>query len=105
MNSTPKKINKYSKFEKKDFLFIYLFVLFPVVQFAMFWLYVNASSIGLAFRDGVGNFTLTNFKTVFDSFFKSGTLFGFRSSKSLMRSMILWIVGEGLCFPISLITT
>lgn len=94
----------YSKFERKDFLFTYLIILFPVVQFSIFWLYVNASSIALAFQDGVGDFTFHNFKMVWDGFVDKDIL-GINLGKSLGRSMILWIVGEGLCFPISLITT
>ena len=94
----------YSKLERRDFFFAYMLVLFPVLQFAVFWLYVNASSIALAFQNDVGNFTLANFETVFNAFVHKD-MFGINLGKSLGRSFILWIIGEGLVFPISHITT
>ena len=94
----------YSGLERRDFLFAYLLVLFPVVQFLIFWFYVNASSIALAFQDNTGAFTFANFEMVFKGFIDKDML-GVNLGKSLLRSFILWIVGEGLIFPISLVTT
>ena len=92
--------NNYSRLERRDFLFVYLIVLFPVMQFLIFWLYVNASSIAFAFQDMQGEFTLFNFKTVYNGFVEEGILWD-----SLVRSFMLWIIGEGVVFPITLITT
>ena len=104
----PKKsfIKKnYSKLERQDFLFAYLMVLFPVAQFAVFWVFVNASSIALAFQHPTtGALSLTNFKTVYNAFMSSD-VFGINLGKSLLRSFVLWIIGEGFIFPVSLITT
>ncbi|MBQ3020128.1 MAG: sugar ABC transporter permease [Clostridia bacterium] len=95
------KIKKnYSRLERRDFLFAYLIVLIPVAQFLIFWVYVNASSIAFAFQDGMGEFTWMNFKTVRQGFTDDGILWN-----SLVRSFTLWIVGEGIIFPITLITT
>lgn len=94
----------YSRLERKDFPFAYLIVLFPVLQFLIFWVYVNLSSIGLAFQDNLGAFTFANFKMVYNGFIEKDLL-GINLGRSLMRSFILWIVGEGLIFPISLVTT
>lgn len=94
----------YSRLERRDFLFAYLMVLFPVVQFLIFWVFVNASSIALAFQNGAGEFTFVNFKTVYNGFMDKDIL-GINLSKSLMRSFILWIIGEGFIFPVTLITT
>ena len=95
------KIKKnYSRLERRDFLFAYLIVLIPVAQFLIFWVYVNASSIAFAFQDGMGKFTWMNFKTVRQGFTDDGILWN-----SLVRSFTLWIVGEGIIFPITLITT
>jgi ABC-type sugar transport system permease subunit len=66
--------------------------------------YVNLSSIGLAFQDNLGAFTFANFKMVYNGFIEKDLL-GINLGRSLMRSFILWIVGEGLIFPISLVTT
>ena len=99
------KIKKnYSKMERKDFLFAYLLILFPVAQFLVFWLFVNISSIALAFQDDFGKFTWNNFETVKNAFVHQDFL-GINLKDSLVRSLILWVVGEGICFPISLITT
>lgn len=95
------KIKKnYSRLERRDFLFAYLIILIPVAQFLIFWVYVNASSIAFAFQDGMGEFTWMNFKTVRQGFTDDGILWN-----SLVRSFTLWIVGEGIIFPITLITT
>ena len=95
------KIKKnYSRLERRDFLFAYLIVLFPVAQFLIFWFYVNTSSIAFAFQDGMGDFTWVNFETVYKGFTEERVLWD-----SLVRSFTLWIVGEGIIFPITLITT
>ena len=94
----------YSRLERKDFLFAYLLVLFPVSQFLIFWVFVNASSIALAFQNGAGEFTLLNFKTVYTAFVDKDIL-GINLGKSLGRSFLLWVIGEGFIFPMTLITT
>ena len=96
--------NNYSRLERRDFLFAYLIVLFPVTQFLVFWLYVNASSIAFAFQDNSGALTWINFKMVYQGFVDKDIL-GINLWDSLVRSFILWIVGEGIIFPITLITT
>ena len=106
MATIGKKVSRYSKLERKDFPFVYLLILLPVAQFLVFWLYVNASSIALAFQDSAGKFTpkFDNFKTVYKAFIHQD-IFGINLGNSLKRSFILWIAGELLCFPVSLITT
>ena len=94
----------YSQLERRDFLFAYLLVLFPVAQFLIFWLYVNASSLTLAFQNDYGGFTLKNFETVYTAFVDKD-MFGINLGESLRNSFILWIIGEGIIFPIGLITT
>lgn len=85
-------------------MFAYLLILFPVAQFLVFWVFVNASSIALAFQDDFGKLTWNNFETVKNAFVYQDQ-FGINLKDSLVRSWILWLVGEGICFPISLITT
>lgn len=98
------KTVKYSKWDKKHFRFCYLMLAFPVIQFAIFWAYVNASSIVMAFQDKAGNFTLDNFQTVWNAF-KSQDIFGISLSAALGHSVTLWCINLFLCFPISIITT
>ena len=94
----------YSKAEKRDFLFCYLFILIPVAHFLVFWVYKNFSSIILAFRNGDGAFTWENFRAVYNGFV-SQDRFGFNLSKALLRSFIIWLVSTFLSTPISVITT
>ncbi len=96
-------MSRYSKAQKRDFLFAYLVVAFPVLQFALFWGYVNFSSIIMAFQDFNGNFTFNNFKTVWDAFVTVDT-YGFNLMDSLGRSMTLWTLNLVICFPAQLIT-
>ncbi len=98
-----KKYARYSMSQKKDFLFVYLLIAFPVIQFAIFWVYVNASSIVLAFQDRFGNFTFTNFQTVYNAFVGTDN-YGFNLMASFGRSLTVWSVGAFICFPASLIT-
>jgi ABC-type sugar transport system permease subunit len=100
MKLVDKIKNKYTKLERRDFLFAYLIVLFPVTQFLIFWFFVNTSSIAYAFQNMQGEFTWLNFREVYKGFFDDGILWD-----SLVRSFILWIVGEGIIFPVTLITT
>lgn len=98
------KINRYSKFEKKSFPFVYLLIAFPVLQFCVFWVGVNASSIGLAFQDGDGAFTFENIKMALQAF--NGTdKYGNSIGEALGRSMILWVMSNLITFPISIVTT
>ncbi len=102
-NDTNKKLSRYSKWQKRNFPFVYLLIAFPVIQFAVFWAYVNFSSIVMAFQDVDGSFTLTNFKTVYEGFTTTN-----ETRTSLMdsfgRSMLIWTLELVICFPCSLIT-
>ena len=55
------------KSKKKEILFLFLMLLIPVTNWLVFWLYVNSSSIMLAFQDArTGEFTFNNFITFWD---------------------------------------
>ncbi|MBE7100335.1 MAG: sugar ABC transporter permease [Clostridiales bacterium] len=105
MNKLKRKISKYSGFEKKKFLFVYLFIAFPVIQFAIFWLYVNFSSIMYAFQDGDGKFTWANMKWVFEALKGNDNKLAFDLFDTLKRSFILWALDFFLLFPIGILTT
>lgn len=98
-----KKLKKYSDFEKRDFLFAYLIILFPCLQFCVFWVYSNSLSIALSFTNTRGEFTFANFATVFRAFVSTDN-YGFNLTASLVRSLIIWVISHGICFPVSLIT-
>lgn len=98
------KKHLYSKFEKRNFLFVYLLIALPVVQFAVCWIYVNLSSIVLTFKATDGSFTFNNIKQVFAAF-KGVDRYGLVLGESLLRSLTIWFVSHLLVFPISIITT
>lgn len=98
---------KYSLLERKQFRFVYLLIAFPVLQFLVFWVYLNFSSILLAFKNGAGEYTLSNFKMVFESFTNEGVYGQMKGTfgESLLHSLLIWIVTYVVCFPISIVTT
>ncbi len=104
---TMKKKFMYSKLDRTRFLFCYLCVLFPVLQFCVFYLYINFSSIALAFQDDLGNFSLKNFDLVwqalrgeFDPVPGVGSL-----GAAIKHSMTLWIWSRLFIFPVSIVST
>jgi len=100
------KIAKYSGFERRKFPFIYLFIAFPVLQFLVFWVYVNFSSIVLAFQDGNGNFTWDCFEMVFRAL-KEPQDYNLSLSlwETMKRSLFLWGLDFFILFPIGVTTT
>ena len=99
------RFKHYSKFDKKNFPFVYCLILLPILQFAIFWIYVHIDSFALAFQaKGTGEFTLRNFQIVFNNFFHSQDV---DNNIGLMmgRSLILWSISNFLAFPIALAST
>ncbi len=96
---------KYSKLERKDFLFCYLLVLIPVVQFLIFWVYVNFDNILLAFReDWTGAFTFRHFEEVWAGIIGKD-VYGFNLLELIGKSVLLWCLSNLIVFPISIATT
>ena len=107
MGIATKKMNirgHYSKFERKKFPFVYLLIAFPVLQFCVFWLGVNLSSICYAFESPWGTFTLDNFRDVFKAFSSVGP-YNIHLGEALGRSFTLWVISNLITFPISIVTT
>ena len=98
------KNSRYSKREKRNFPFVYLLIAFPVLQFVIFWGYVNFDSVLLAFRDWNGNWTLENFGSVLEAFVTEDS-YGYNLFATVGRSFGLWLVRNALVFPISVVTT
>ena len=99
------KFKHYSKFDKKNFTFVYLLILLPILQFILFWFYVHIDSFVLAFQaKGTGAFTWDNFSAVFRNFYNNPD-----SEKNISsmigRSLILWSISNCLAFPIALAST
>lgn len=97
------------KVKTKRTIFVWSMLALPLLQFLIFWVYVNYSSILLAFKNvdyangGVEYWTLKNFKTVFDMFFGEGA-----NSKFLgywANTMRYWLLGTLWSFPHSILLT
>lgn len=59
---------KKKKINKTRTLFILCLTVVPVANFLIFYVYVNFSSILMAFKDSVGNWSLENFTRFFEEF-------------------------------------
>ncbi|MFR6055878.1 MAG: hypothetical protein ACLUHK_04710 [Eubacteriales bacterium] len=63
--------------KNKDRAFIFLMLLLPVAQFAVFYVYVNVDSILMAFQIKEGDafyWGIDNFKTLFEEFGRSDSI-------------------------------
>ncbi len=98
------KRHKYSFEERNAFLFCYVMVGLPFLFFLVFWVYINFSSISLAFQDANGNFTFENFKTVFNAF-KTEDMYGWNLGKVLGRTILLWFLVDVVCVIPSMLTS
>ncbi|MBR2384247.1 MAG: sugar ABC transporter permease [Clostridia bacterium] len=107
MEIAKKRIKKYSGFEKRKFPFVYLFILFPVLQFLVFWVYVNFSSIAIAFlKDGTHELTFANMRLVIESLTKAtSNSHGVRVLEAIKHSLFLWGLDFVILFPIGVTTT
>lgn len=57
---------KFSGKKRTQTIFLFCMLALPVLQWIIFWLYVNLQSIVLAFQDPQGAFTFSNFASFFD---------------------------------------
>lgn len=105
LTGQKKKKALYSGFEKADFKFVYVCIAIPVLQFAIFWAYVNFSSLVLAFQTPKGEFTLQNFKDVWTAFTKEDIYYGFNLLEVLGRSLTLWFIANIVVMPIGVCAT
>ncbi len=104
MDNKVIKRHKYSFEERNAFLFCYVMVGLPFLFFLVFWVYINFSSISLAFQDANGNFTFENFKTVFDAF-RTEDMYGWNLGKVLGRTILLWFLVDVVCVIPSMLTS
>lgn len=96
------KVKRYTAIEKKDFLFVYLLIAFPVIQFVIFWGFVNFDMIVLAFQDAEGGFSLQAFKDVFSAI-GGADRWGFNLLQMAWRSIQMFLILNVLCFMINIL--
>ena len=93
------------RFKRKQTFFIAMMLALPILNFLVFWLYVNFDSILLAFRNvdmstGLEYWTLENFKTVWGMFTKNGAdsemiHYGFNTLKFWLLSTV-WAIPHSI---------
>ena len=107
----PKKFH-YSKMEKRKFPFVAAILAIPLLHFLVFWVYVNFSSIMLAFQDTTDAalmnkwpFSLSSFERIFREISTGSTQNGGRNIFVMLgKSVLLWTNLHILCNVISLVT-
>ena len=82
---TKKPINK------KRILFLMFGLTIPILNWLIFYVYTNASAIGMAFLDGQGNVSLENFVRFFDEFKSDTTLLPIAFKNTFITFGILFV--------------
>ena len=95
-------LNKYTRMEKKNFAFVTLLLIFPVLQFLVFYVYINFNSFVLAFTDQFGNFNTKYLEIIFKEFARTD---GNSLWVYLFRSMGQWAISTFINFPITILFT
>ena len=97
--AAPAKRKKRKDIKTK--IFIVCMLAYPVLQFLIFWVYVNFNSILMAFQNESGAFDLTYMKEFFRILFSSNPNELVRPS--IINSIWFFLVGDFIGLPISLI--
>ena len=91
-------VKKITKTTWKQIGFVASLVAVPILQFLIFYVFINGSSILLAFKNSAGDFTLSNFKTLFDMFKLNNSPL----TESLVNTLKFFALGL-VMFPLSLL--
>lgn len=87
------------KNKRKEILFLFAMLAVPVANWLLFWLYVNFSSILLAFQDArTGGFTFNNFVTFWDNLTMPGGEIGI----AVKNTFLYFATSLFIIMPISL---
>ena len=68
VREAPRIVKSHLSRKTRDYIFVFLLLLYPVLQFVITWSFVNINSVGYAFQDLDGQFTLSNFAKIFTDF-------------------------------------
>lgn len=89
-----KLLKRYSERDKRKFLFVFTFMIFPVAQIILFYFYVNFYSFSLAFTNLDGTYGFGSFKQVFDAFATGKDRIGFNPLDMINKSVLTWIITQ-----------
>ena len=93
------KTRRLTKQKWKVYGFVASLLFVAAANFLIFWVYVNFSSILMAFKNVDGEWSLINFKLFFNDAFKPSSVVG----QSIINTLIFFIIGIGVQFPLSLL--
>ena len=96
-NQLKTKNNRSSKTRN---LFIICCITLPIIQFLLFYVYTNASSVVLAFTDTKGNFTFDNFARFFKEFSLETSSIRIAFRNTLLTFAILFVT-----FPLKVLVS
>ncbi len=108
------KLFRYSAMEKRKFPFIIITLIVPIAHLLIFWVYVNFSSILLAFQDTTSVSQMNNWPLSFASFERlfgdiiRGNTYGSSVPRNILemfgKSILMWFNANVVCNLISLLT-
>lgn len=90
--------NKITKKTWKQIGFVAALVAVPILQFLIFYVFINGNSILLAFKNEADSFTLSNFKTLFETFKRGNSTL----TEGLVNTLKFFALGL-VIFPVSLL--
>lgn len=86
--------------KRGELIFLIAILAVPTIHWLVFWLYVNMSSFTLAFQTQMGEWSLINFSTFWDSL---RSPYGDTVGRSIINTIKYWSTSIGIVFPLSII--
>lgn len=99
---TPKKRTVFKDNKVKEYIFIALMLIVPIMHFLIFWFYVNFSSILLAFQYNEGGVLVWGFK-YFELFFRDVSANNSELLGAIFNTLKFFSANIFLTLPLSLI--
>ena len=100
VSATTKTIIRKRKKDWGATVFLIAILAVPTISWFVFWLYVNSSTLLLAFQTQTGAWSFLNFKQLWASLTSPyGTTIG----RSLLNTLKYWAVSIGVSFPLSIV--
>ena len=96
----PKEKKKKSGMKRRETIFLICILALPVLNWLVFWLYVNLSSFVLAFQDNMGNWSLVNFTLFWDQLTSP---YGETIGRGILNTLKYFSVNLLVIFPLTLL--
>ena len=85
-----KKKTRHLTKRASEVIFIIAMLLFPIIQFVIFWVIPNFNSIIMGFQDSYGGFTMNNFKRFFDFITEKDFLGNYNELVYAIRNSVIY---------------